>query len=96
VTKAVATVIYLGIGSGMWWFMHSRVRILGRTEEAGRITRRNTVLVVGVFGILIVQTWVPSGARTYVGGIGIAAVLLTYTVMLALSIRRRRSEYQEV
>ena len=50
----------------------------------------NAVLLGGVFGVLIVQTWSPSSARVWIGSIGISLVLVTYSLMLFLSIRRRR------
>jgi hypothetical protein len=89
-SKVVATAIYLGVFVGSWWFLQTRVRILGRSPEAKRASQRNAVLLCGVFGILILQTWVPSSSRAYIGGIGISIVLVTYTLMLVESIRRRR------
>jgi hypothetical protein len=95
VTKVVATGIYLGFLAGAWYFFQARVRILGDTAEAKRRTQRNAVLLGGAFGILIIQTWAPSAARTYLGVIGGSIVLLAYVLMLVLDIRRRRTEYKK-
>jgi hypothetical protein len=54
----------------------------------------NAVLLGGVFGVLIVQTWSPSSARVWIGPIGVSVVLVTYSLMLLLSIRRRRAATQ--
>lgn len=86
--------IYLAIFAAALWFMQFRVGgILGNTAAAKRRSQRNTVLLGGAFGILVLESWVPSSVRSYVGAIGIALVLAAYILLLLLDIRRRRSEY---
>jgi hypothetical protein len=93
VTKVVTTAIYLGLFAGAWWFLQFRVRILGNTAAAKRRTQRNTALLGGAFGILVLETWVSSSARAYIGAIGIPIVLVAYALMLFLDIYRRRTQY---
>jgi len=92
VTKVVATAIYAGMFAAAWWFLQFRVGILGNTAAAKRRTQRNIILLGGAFGVLVLETWIPARARSYIGVIGIAIVLAAYILLLFLDVRRSRSE----
>lgn len=89
--KFEATAIYIAFFALGWWFFQSRIAILGRTDYARRRALRNSVLLGGMFLILIINTWVPSSDRHAIDGIGVLIVVATYLASMGLEIRRARA-----
>jgi preprotein translocase subunit YajC len=85
-TSTLILVVILGAG---WGFMQMRVGILGKTPQARQRSQRNALLLGGMFGILVAQTWAPSSASGWIA-LAVFPVIGFYIVLMFLQIRRSR------